>query len=219
MENTIIEKEFNKISKSLSKMTSLVITNIDEAIQALRDYDRNLAEKVIDNDEQVNAMEVKIEKDCVIFIATNQPVASDLRIIQSIYKISTDIERIGDQAKDISKLILEINDNIFDSIHKKVILMANEVKLMVSDAIRSFINRDIKLAYDVVKRDLKIDDYYRELKENIFEKVLNDDKINKRDFMNFLFIVKYLEKMGDHAENIANWIIYNVVGDFVKRGV
>ena len=219
MENTIIEKEFNKISKSLSKMTSLVITNIDETIQALRYYDRNLAEKVIDNDEQVNAMEVKIEKDCVIFIATNQPVASDLRIIQSIYKISTDIERIGDQAKDISKLILEINDNIFDFIHEKAILMANEVKLMVSDSIRSFINRDIKLAYDVVKRDSKIDDYYKELKEDIFEKVSNDVKINKRDFINFLFIVKYLEKMGDHAENIANWIIYNVVGDFVKRGV
>ncbi len=218
MENIIIEKEFSKINKTLSKMTMLVIDNIDGAIRSFTDYDFELAQKVIDNDEQINAMELKIEQDCIVFIAKNQPVAGDLRAIQSIYKISTDLERIGDQAKDISSLVMQIENNITEKLHEKTLRMANEVKEMVSDAIRSFLNRKIELAFEVVKKDLLIDEMYYDLKKFITDKLIKNDIINKEDYINLLFIVKYLEKMGDHAENIANWIIYNVAGEFYKKG-
>ena len=218
MENIIIEKEFSKINKTLSKMTMLVIDNIDGAIRSFTDYDFELAQKVIDNDEQINAMELKIEQDCIVFIAKNQPVAGDLRAIQSIYKISTDLERIGDQAKDISSLVMQIENNITEKLHEKTLRMANEVKEMVSDAIRSFLNRKIELAFEVVKKDLIIDEMYYDLKKFITDKLMKNDIINKEDYINLLFIVKYLEKMGDHAENIANWIIYNVAGEFYKKG-
>lgn len=218
MENIIIEKEFSKINKTLSKMTMLVIDNIDGAIRSFTDYDLELAQKVIDNDEQINAMELKIEQDCIVFIAKNQPVAGDLRVIQSIYKISTDLERIGDQAKDISSLVMQIENNIAEKLHEKTLKMANEVKEMVSDAIRSFLNRKIELAFEVVKKDPLIDEMYYELKKVITDKLIKNDIINKEDYINLLFIVKYLEKMGDHAENIANWIIYNVAGEFYKKG-
>jgi len=218
MENIIIEKEFSKINKTLSKMTMLVIDNIDGAIRSFADYDLELAQKVIDNDEQINAMELKIEQDCIVFIAKNQPVAGDLRVIQSIYKISTDLERIGDQAKDISNLVIQIENNIAEKLHEKTLKMANEVKEMVSDAIRSFLNRKIDLAFEVVKKDLFIDKMYYDLKKVITEKLLKNDIIKIEDYISLLFIVKYLEKMGDHAENIANWIIYNVEGEFYKKG-
>jgi len=218
MENIIIEKEFSKINKTLSKMTMLVIDNIDGAIRSFADYDLELAQKVIDNDEQINAMELKIEQDCIVFIAKNQPVAGDLRVIQSIYKISTDLERIGDQAKDISNLVIQIENNIAEKLHEKTLKMANEVKEMVSDAIRSFLNRKIDLAFEVVKKDLLIDKMYYDLKKVITEKLLKNDIIKIEDYISLLFIVKYLEKMGDHAENIANWIIYNVEGEFYKKG-
>lgn len=214
MERTSLTNDLKKIYKSLSKMTSLVLQNINDSIVALEDQDITLAKIVSDNDEAINAMEVKIDRDCIIFVAKNQPVAKDLRLIQSIYKISTDLERIGDIAQDIANLQLLITYPINDKMLEKVINMAVKVKQMVSDSINSFINDKVNLAYNVLEKDDEVDATFYQLREDLITFIEKNDNINVRDYIYYISIIKYLEKMGDHASNIAKWIIYNVIGEF-----
>jgi phosphate transport system protein len=210
-----IEKDLSKIYKSLGKMTSYIDESFSRMILAISRRDEELAQAVMDDDEKVNAMELKINHDCILFIAKNQPVARDLRVVASIYKIITDLERIGDNLADISKYVGRLKALPISDLDNSIITMANDVRTMVTRAIRSFINTDIKEAYEVIDFDDIIDERYHELKREVV-KAINEDENREHtyEYVTLAAILKYLEKIADHAENIAEWIIYNVSGEY-----
>lgn len=210
-----IEKDLSKIYKSLAKMTTYIDDSFSKMILAISRRDEELAQQVIDDDEKVNAMELKINHDCILFIARNQPVARDLRIVASIYKIITDLERIGDNTADICKYVGKLKFLPIGEIDNKLVTLANDVRVMVTRAIRSFINTDIKEAYEVIDFDDTIDQKYSELKKEIVKVIENDEmREHTNEYVILILIAKYLEKIADHAENISEWIIYNVSGEY-----
>ncbi len=210
-----IEKDLSKIYKSLGKMTSYIDESFSRMILAISRRDEELANAVIDDDEKVNAMELKINHDCILFIARNQPVARDLRVVASVYKIITDLERIGDNLADISGYVGRLQPLPISDLDNSIVTLANDVRTMVTRAIRSFINTDVKEAYEVIDLDDDIDTRYHLLKSEIV-KAIDADTNNEHtlEYVTLASILKYLEKIADHAENIAEWIIYNVSGEY-----
>lgn len=215
MENVKIEKDLSKIYRSLGKMTSYIDDSFSRMILAISRRDAELAQTVIEDDEKVNAMELKINHDCILFIAKNQPVARDLRVIASIYKIITDLERIGDNTSDICGYVSKLKYLPIGEIDNSIIQLANDVRSMVTRAIRSFINTDIKEAYKVIDFDDEVDAKYSQIKKSIIKTIENSEsREHTNEYVILILILKYLEKIADHAENISEWIIYNVSGEY-----
>jgi phosphate transport system protein len=208
------EKKINELHKDLIKMGTLIEQSLDDTISALKKQDISLAEKVISKDDEIDNMELRIEKECLLLIATQQPIAADLRDIASVLKIITDLERIGDHCTDISEYTIKLADEKYIKPLIHIPKMAEEVKKMIKDTIDSCVNKDLKLAKSVCKRDDIIDNYFDEIVDELMSLMINDSNVVKQ-CTDFLFIVKYLERMGDHATNIAEWIIFTVTGEHI----
>jgi len=205
------EKELNEMHRNLVKMGALIEKQIDDMIAALDDQNVELANKVIKADDEVDALERTIEQGCILMIARQQPIASDLRDIASILKLITDLERIADHCEDISVYTIKLSKETYmkplDTIEK----MVKKVKIMVTTVIDSFVRRDLKLASKVIEMDDTIDDLFHQSVAELQE-IMGKDPQWVMQCTDYMFIVKYLERMGDHAENIAKWLTYNVTG-------
>ncbi|PYG84313.1 phosphate transport system protein [Ruminiclostridium sufflavum DSM 19573] len=205
------ETDLENLQSLMVRMAGLVEESIENSILALRKQDKELARKVYENDDTIDNLESKIEKICISLIAKQQPLAKDLRAISTALKIITDMERIADQAADISELIIKM-----DSIkHIKPVVdipvMADYTKRMVVNAIDSYVRQDISLAKAVCNSDDEVDSYF----SKIVLELINIMKNNPETVMqatDLMFIVKYLERIGDHATNIAEWVVFNVTG-------
>lgn len=213
-ERVELQRELDALHKDLTKMGALIERQMDDMIEALITHNASLAQKVIDRDDEIDEMELRVEKDCVLLVARQQPIASDLREIASILKIITDLERIADHCADISEYTLNLCGQSYVKPLVHIPEMVEKVKLMVRDTITCTVSRDLKLAEDIVKRDEEINNYFDLIVEELVELMKADvDKIQQ--CKEFLFIVKYLERMGDHSKNIAEWIIYNITGKHI----
>lgn len=215
MANIKIDNDLSGIYQSLGRMMTLVDEAIVDMIMALKKRDLTLAEKVMDRDEQINAMEIKIDHDCILFIARNQPVAKDLRTVASVHKILTDLERIGDITADVCKTIITLKEFSYNDIDEDIVALAEDVRKMVGDSVRSFVNEDLKSAYDVIEYDDVIDQAYYRLKDKIvmaLKKQTDTTQVNS--LVTQLTIAKYMEKLADHAQNISEWIIFTVSGEY-----
>ncbi|QUH27580.1 phosphate signaling complex protein PhoU [Vallitalea guaymasensis] len=208
------EKKINELHKDLIKMGTLIEQSLDDAITALKKQDVSLAKKVISKDDEIDYMELRIEKECLLLIATQQPIAADLRDIASVLKIITDLERIGDHCTDISEYTIRLADEKYIKPLIHIPQMAEEVKKMIKDTIDSCINKDLELAKSVCKRDDIIDNYFDKIVNELMFLMIDNSSVVKQ-CTDFLFIVKYLERMGDHATNIAEWIIFTVTGEHI----
>ncbi|WP_113674607.1 phosphate signaling complex protein PhoU [Vallitalea guaymasensis] len=208
------EKKINELHKDLIKMGTLIEQSLDDAITALKKQDVSLAKKVISKDDEIDYMELRIEKECLLLIATQQPIAADLRDIASVLKIITDLERIGDHCTDISEYTIKLADEKYIKPLIHIPQMAEEVKKMIKDTIDSCINKDLELAKSVCKRDDIIDNYFDKIVNELMFLMIDNSSVVKQ-CTDFLFIVKYLERMGDHATNIAEWIIFTVTGEHI----
>lgn len=206
------EKNLKELHKDLIKMQTIIEKSIDDTIKALKTHDIDLAKVVIDRDDEIDKMELKIEKECLLLIARQQPIATDLRKITSVLKIITDLERIADHCNDISKYTIKLANETYVKPLIHIPQMAEEVKNMIKVTIDSFINQDIELAKTVFKRDDIIDDYFETIVNELIEIMESNPKVI-RQCTYFIFIVKYLERMGDHATNIAEWIVFTVTGE------
>lgn len=206
-----IDKELEELNLLLIKMCDIVIKNITLSIEDLSSH--NDTREV--NDDLVDQYEKLIEEHCIDIVISHQPVAKDLRLITGILKVITDLERIGDHAQDIldyTKLINGDKIDIGDNIKK----MSDIVTDMVLNSIQSFIKRDIKEANRVIKLDDKVDELFLETRELLIECAQK----NPKKVRNVLFvsqISKYLERIGDHAVNISEWVVYVIEG-FHKEG-
>jgi len=212
------EKELNQLHHDLIKMGAIIEQSIDDMIKALLNQNVNLAEEVIRRDDIIDDMERVIEQECILLIARQQPIASDLRDIASILKIITDLERIADHCEDISTYTIRLSEKKYIQPLSEIPIMAEKVKEMIRSVIDSCIRKDLELAKKVAKMDDEVDKLFHILVDKIQEAMVNQpDTIEQ--CTDYIFIVKYLERMGDHATNIAGWIQYNVTGKHFEKRV
>ncbi len=206
------EEKMRSLHQDLIEMQTLVEKSMDDTIRALKNHDVNLASLIIERDDEIDDMELKIEKKCLAIIAGQQPLASDLRDVAGVLKIITDLERIGDHCSDISKYTIKLADETYVKPLVRIPKMAEEVKIMINNVIDCCIDKDVDKAMEVLKHDDLVDKYFEDIVEELIG-VMERSPETARQCTYFIFIAKYLERMGDHATNIAEWISFTVTGD------
>lgn len=206
-----LQKELNTIHRHLVKMGATIEKSMEDMIEAFMTQNAEIARTVIERDDEIDDLERKLEEDCIRIIARQQPMATDLRETAAILKIITDLERIGDHCSDISQYIINLSQEKYVKTIDDIPKMITIVKAMVHDAIDACVRKDKELALSVTKRDGAVDELFYKIIDDIVE-LMNQYPENARQFKEFMFIVKYLERMGDHACNVCEWIIYLVTG-------
>lgn len=211
MTRTLFDQSLGLMHRELLQMGALIEEQIQDMITALLHQDKELAAVIIKRDDEIDALEDHLEKECISLIATQQPLASDLRTIASVMKIITDLERIADHCSDIAQYTIKLADEPYMKPIVHIPRMAEQIKKMVADTIEAYITRDVELAKTVIAFDDDIDEAFDEIVAELGEKMKqNSTYVNQG--IHFIFIAKYLERMADHATNVCNWIIYTVTG-------
>lgn len=206
------QDELKSLTSDLLMMGNMVEQCIAKAVQALKEQDVVLAQEVIDGDEKIDSIELAIEDRCLKLIAQQQPMAKDLRKIATGLKIITDLERIADHACDIAKICVRIGDEPLIKPLVDIPRMAEMARTMVKNALDSFVEENVQLAYQVAKDDDDIDALYNQIFRELLTYMMEDPK-NIRQATYLLFVSSYLERIGDHATNLGEWLIYMVTGE------
>lgn len=203
------EREMSELMDEMLKMSEFVVSVIKDAMKALRTGDRELARSIFESDHVANELELAIERQSMRILLSEQPVASDLRTISTALKMITDMERISDQGADISEILMHIPAE--EKGPEILYAMADKCVIMVTKAVDSFMRRDIELARAVIDADNEIDRLFLEARESLARRISQrpDEAALQLDFF---MIVKYLERIGDHAQNIAEWVEFLVTG-------
>lgn len=205
------DRQLMQLNNELIRMGNLIEQAINEAIAALVKKDVKRAQKTIDFDQQINEQERVVESLCLKLLLKQQPVAKDLRLISSALKMITDMERIGDHAADISEITLYLAKNGEGKQVEAIESMAQETIDMVIKCVEAFVNRDIKLAHAVIKQDDTVDALFMKVKQEVI-KMINERAENGEWEVDLLMVAKYFERIGDHATNIAEWVIFAITG-------
>jgi len=204
--------ELKELHMELIKMGSLVEESIENTILALKKQDVILAKKIFMNDDVIDDVEQKIERKCLHLIATQQPLAKDLRSIGAALKIITDMERIADHSADIAEITIRMAGEKYIKPLIDIPLMAELARNMVKRALDAYVRQDMELARQVCSDDDDVDNLFSRIKLELINIVKNDpDSVDQ--VINFLLIAKYLERMADHATNIGEWVVFNVTGE------
>ncbi|NFK11050.1 phosphate signaling complex protein PhoU [Clostridium botulinum] len=210
----VFDEELLKLHNSILRMGSIVEKQINTCIKALVEKDEKLADEVIKNDDVVDDLEKEIEDECIVLIAKEQPLATDLRKIFTTLKIVTDLERMADHAVDIAKIAKKIQDEKYVKPLIKIPKMADLVQNMIKESLDSYVNENKEGAYKACTLDDEIDHIYKTtFKESIDTMIERKESINQRT--QFLFVCKYLERIADHATNICEWTIYLITGEHI----
>jgi phosphate transport system protein len=209
-------EELDALRQTLLAMGGLVEDQIRRAMRALLERDDALAQEVIDRDRQVNTYDVEVDEQCVELLALHQPAASDLRFITTAMKIVTDLERIGDQAVNIAQRVLELNRDPQLKPYIDLPRMADKAQRMVKESLDAFVAGDTALARQVCGADAEVD----ALKEQIFRELLTfmmEDPRTIPRAIRIILISRFLERVADHATNIAEMVVYLVEGKMVRH--
>jgi phosphate transport system protein len=209
-------EELDALRQTLLAMGGLVEDQIRRAMRALLERDDVLAQEVIDRDRQVNTYDVEVDEQCVELLALHQPAASDLRFITTAMKIVTDLERIGDQAVNIAQRVLELNRDPQLKPYIDLPRMADKAQRMVKESLDAFVAGDTALARQVCGADAEVD----ALKEQIFRELLTfmmEDPRTIPRAIRIILISRFLERVADHATNIAEMVVYLVEGKMVRH--
>ena len=204
------EEQLAKLNQELTQMGAACEEIIAMASHALTDWDENLAKNVEKIGSQIDESERTIESICMKLLLRQQPVARDLRQISAAMKMITDMERIGDQAEDIVEIVPHMEARA-DEKYPKIREMAQATMRMVTEAVDAYVKQDVELAYAVLKHDDIVDDYFCRVKKGIIE-IIAANPEDGEYALDLLMIAKYFERIGDHATNIAEWVIFSVTG-------
>ncbi|HAM50841.1 MAG TPA: phosphate transport system regulatory protein PhoU [Nitrospiraceae bacterium] len=213
---TIFDEELMHLKELVLKMGAMVENAIKDSIRSLVERDSQLARKVIEKDHQVNALDVQIDEESIRLIALRQPKASDLRFITTAMKITTDLERMGDMAVNIAERALELNEEPILKPYIDIPRMSQIGQSMTRDALDAFVRGDKKLAMDVIMRDDEVDDLKHQVLNELLFFMVQDPSTASRA-MKISFLAQYLERIGDHATNIAEMVIYLVEGKIIRH--
>ncbi len=200
-----------ELKKEVAAMADLALANLREGLKAFKTNDLVLAREVIDKDEDVDKYEEEIAKSALKIIWKEQPVASDLRLVTGILKLITDLERIGDHASDVAEMTLHLTDSRNQRVMPLTSKMAEVVEQMVLKSIDGLVKVDEKLAREVIDQDDEVDSLFQQVINKMTTELKNDN-IDPNEAIYILMVAKYFERVGDHAVNIAQWIIFMVKG-------
>lgn len=213
---TVRSEELEHLKEMLLKMAALVESSIRDSVSSLIDRDTTLANKVIKEDHKINRFDVEIDEECIRLLALKQPMGRDLRYITTAMKITSDLERIADNSVNIAERAVELNREPQLKPYIDIPKMRNIASCMVRDAIDAFVKEDKKVAMDVIVRDDEIDDLNDAvIKELMFIMTQAPGTVSRA--MKVSYISKYLERMADHATNIAEMVIYMVEGKIIRH--
>lgn len=206
------DKELEKLNNEIIEMGHMIVKAIEISVNALMKQDVSLIKEVNELEIETDDMEKTIETHCMRLLLQQQPVASDLRLIEAALKMITDMERIGDNAEDIAEItkFFENKKFIKDIVH--IPQMAEVTISMVKRSIEAFVNKDKDLALQVCIDDDIVDDLFVTIKTELIE-LIRKDSNNGEQAIDLLMIAKYFERIGDHAQNIAEWVIFSLTGE------
>ena len=204
------DEQLYELNREIIEMGAMCEEAIDMASRALTTGNVELAGKVLAEGSAIDQMEREIESRCMKLLLHQQPVARDLRQISAALKMITDMERIGDQAEDIAEIVTFLNGHTVEGM-EMIEEMAQETIEMVTISVDAFVKKDVALAETVIARDDVVDDYFSKVKHGIIS-LIAENPADGEFALDLLMISKYLERIGDHATNIAEWVIYSVTG-------
>ena len=211
VKENIFDKKLKKLDEDLTRMGELCEIAIAEATKALIEGNTDQARAVIEADEEIDQMEKDIERLCLRLLLQQQPVAKDLRKISSALKMITDMERIGDQTSNIAEIVLTFkNEDTVDI--KGIGTMAEATSRMVRHSIKAYVDNDLEMARYVMEEDNKIDKFFEKVRSNVADYIQNNNVENAEWIFDIIMVTKYLERIGDHATNIAEWVEFSITG-------
>lgn len=205
------DMQLHTLDTQLTHMGELCEAAITKVTQALKDGNTEQAQVVIKEDEEIDQIEKDIERLCLKLLL-QQPVARDLRRISAALKMITDMERIGDQTSDIAEIIISSKWEKMEENLDKLTAMATGVSKMVRNSVTAYVEKDLELARTVMKDDDEIDDYFDEIRDQMIQLIREADSRDGRKIFDLIMVTKYLERIGDHATNIAEWVEFSITG-------
>ena len=206
------DRQLSTLNDELIEMGSMIEKSIETAIKALVNQDVDLARHAIEADEEIDRQERIIEDLCLKLLLQQQPVAKDLRLISSALKMITDMERIGDHASDISEITIALADQPYIKKLEHIQQMAKETMIMLVGSIEAFVDKDLEKANEVIKRDDVVDDLFDKVKKELIQ-MLHENADKGEQAADLLMVAKYMERIGDHATNISEWVIFSITGE------
>jgi phosphate transport system protein len=210
------DEELKALKEKILRMGGMVEEQIANAIKALVERDSDLARSVIEKDHRVNALDVEVDEDCLRLIALHQPMAGDLRFITTAMKISTELERMSDLAENISERVIELKEEPQLKPYIDIPRMAEHAQRMVKESLDAFVNRNSELARKVCRDDDFIDDLNRQIFRELLSFMIEDPETTTRA-IRITFVSKNLERIADHATNVAELVVYMVEGKIIRH--
>ncbi len=211
-----LEEDLRKLEEKMLKLASLSKEALEKAMKALVNQDADLANEVINSDDALDDLTIDIDRSCVEVIARRQPLARDLRTITTIMKMVVDLERIGDLAVNIARVVLAIGKEPFIKPLIDLPRMADHARKMLDMAIDAYLKRDVNKAYEVCKMDNFLDDLERQIMSELFFLMLEDPGRTLKQGVQLLFVARFLERVGDHTTNLAEKVIYMITGKLMR---
>ncbi len=206
------DEQLNELNDTMIEMGNIIIVSISKAIEALKTKDSSLAKKIMEEDLEVDRLQKKIESICFNLLIQQQPVARDLRTVTAALKMVTDMERVGDHAADISEMTIMMGSDSHIDKFENIIKMASETLIMLNHSIESYVEKDKEKAQSVIASDDIVDDLFLKSRKDILELIIKNP-VDGEEAMDLLMVAKYFERIGDHATNIAEWVIYSLTGE------
>ena len=213
---TRFDRQLEQLNVELIRMGALCEEAISIVAKSLLDSDLTYLPHALDLDDQIDDKEREIEGLCMKILLQQQPVASDLRVVSSALKMISDMERIGDQAEDIAEITKSIKKPKEEICGDHISDMTKIAISMVTESVYSFVKKDLEIARAVIKKDDIVDQLFLEIKDDIISAV-REDKTLGEYFVDILMIAKYLERISDHAVNVAEWVIFSLTGQHVNE--
>ena len=210
------DEQLHLLNQEMMQMGSMIEDSIQKAINALIDQNVELAKKIMDNDTQIDHEQKKIENLCFNLLMQQQPVAKDLRVISAAMKMVTDMERIGVHAADISEMTILMSKTKYIPNLEHINRMASETVQMLIRSIEAYVEKDMKKAVDVIASDDVVDDLFDKNKAELIEQIQREPQ-SAESAADMLMVAKYFERIGDHATNIAEWVIFALDDKKMKK--
>ena len=211
-------EQLDELSQQLFAMSELVEEAIRGTASALHTFDTKMAQEIIEADSQVDRKEKEIESACFHLLLQQNPMAGDFRQVSAALKMITDLERVGDHASDISEMILLLSESKYEGSMENIEKMSELTAKMLSESVNAFVNQDLEKATLYTQKDDEVDQLFLVTKEEIARNVQQHPETAMQE-LDLLMIAKYYERIGDHAENIAEWVVFSITGEHKKERV
>lgn len=208
----IFEQELELLKNQVEQMGLRAEYGYERLMEATVRWDAETLEQLLDNDRQMVDMQRSIEAKCLTLLTRQQPVARDMRLVSAALKVVTDMERVGDHVADIAELYLRMRPDNRNAYGKLLNAMTAEAGSMLHESVAAFVQGDIQAAERVVEQDDVVDDYFNRIKESMMD-AIRRQTLDADHVVDYLMTAKYLEKVGDHAVNIARWACFRITGD------